>query len=152
SNLSSATSATLNGVPVTIIPVSPTQLKFVVPPGAQSGQIQVTNAAGPVTSAATFKVTPKITGFNPPSAIRGTSIQIEGTTFTGATAVKFGAVVAPGFVVNDDSHITVAVPLTAVTSTVSVTTPAGTGTSVASFTVILPPTIASVAPLAGPVG
>jgi hypothetical protein len=152
SNLSSATSASLNGLPVTIIPVSATQLKFVVPPGAQSGQIQVTNAAGPVTSAGTFKVTPKVNSFTPPSAIRGTSIQIEGTTFTGTTAVKFGTVVAPGFVVDDDSHITVPVPSTAVTNKVSVTTPAGTGTSVGSFTVVLPPTISGFSPAAGPVG
>ena len=82
--------------------------------------------------------------------MRGSQVQIEGTTFTGATAVKFGTVVAPSFTVDDDSHITVTVPPTALTSKLSVTTPAGTGTSVPSYTVILPPTIADFTPAARP--
>ena len=77
---------------------------------------------------------------------------IDGTTFTGTTAVKFGTVVAPSFNIDDDSHITVTVPPTALTNKLSVTTAAGTGTSVPSYTVILPPTIANFTPALGPVG
>src|SRR4029450_8939850 len=43
-------------------------------------------------------------------------------------------------------------PLTATTNKISVTTLAGTSTSVASYTVILPPTISGFSPSAGPVG
>ena len=74
-------------------------------------------------------------------AVRGDSVQITGTTFTGATAVKFGAVAATTFTVEDDSHITAKVPATAVTGAISVTTAAGTGASASPLTVVPPATV-----------
>ena len=150
-NLSSVTQATISGSNATITPVSATQLKLTVPAGAQTGPISLTNLAGQTTSVASFKVTPKLASFTPVSGIRGSQTQITGTTFTGATAVKFGSIAASNYTVDDDSHITVTVPNTATTSNITVTTPAGNSNALA-FTVILPPTITSFSPTAGVAG
>jgi hypothetical protein len=64
----------------------------------------------------------------------GTSVTINGTNFTGTTSVRFGGVSAT-FVVNSSTKITAVVPAGAVTGKITVTTPIGTGTSTASFTV-----------------
>jgi hypothetical protein len=137
-------------VPFTVL--SATQVRFTVPAGSHTSAIQLTNPANTVASVATFKVTPKVDSFSVPAATRGAPIQILGSTFNGATAVKFGTVAATSFTVDDDSHITVTVPSTATTNKVSVTTPAGTGTSTGNFTVILPPTISSFSPTSGVAG
>jgi hypothetical protein len=63
-------------------------------------------------------------------------VRINGTNFTGATAVSFDNVNAPGFAVNGaGTRITVAVPTGATTGPIRVTTPSGTATSSTNFTV-----------------
>jgi hypothetical protein len=97
---------------------------------------------------------PTITSFAPTSGSVGTSVTIDGTNFTGATAVTFNGVSA-SFTVNSATAITAAVPAGATTGPISVTNPAGTASSAGSFTVTAvsnPPTIASFAPSSGPVG
>jgi hypothetical protein len=148
-NLTGISSASIGATPVTTItPVSATQVKLTVPAGAHSGQISVTNVVATGTSSGTFKVLPKITGFTPTTAPRGTNIEIDGTTFDGATAVKFGTVAAT-FTVDDDSTIHADVPLTATTNKISVTTAAGTATSATSFTVLLTPLVSGFTPTTG---
>jgi hypothetical protein len=79
---------------------------------------------------------PTITSFNPTSGPVGTSVRINGTNFTGATAVSFDNVNAPGFAVNGaGTRITVAVPTGATSGPIRVTTPSGTATSSTNFTV-----------------
>ena len=151
-NLSSVIAASFDGEPATITPVSATQLRITIPAGTHTAPIQLTNEAAPVTSATEFKVRPKVDSFAPPSNVRGASIQILGSTFDGATAVRFGTVPATSFTVDDDTTITATVPATATTGTVSVTTPAGTGTSVGTFTVVLPPTVSHFSPTSGVAG
>ncbi len=154
-NLSGVTGVAFNGVSAgapTI--VSATSIKATVPLGATTGPISVTNLAGTGQSAGVFKVLPKITGFTPTSGLRGDTVMITGTGFTGATAVKVGTVtVSPAFfTVNSDQQITLTVPPTAVTGLLSVTTAGGTATSATSFTVSLPPTVTSFTPASGAVG
>lgn len=48
---------------------------------------------------------PVITSFSPTSAATGTTVQINGDNFTGATAVSFGGVAATSFVVVNDNRI-----------------------------------------------
>jgi len=75
-----------------------------------------------------------ITGFTPASGPAGTSVEISGTNFTGATAVAFNGVSA-SFTVTSDTTIEATVPEGATTGPVSVTTPGGTPTSANNFTV-----------------
>jgi large repetitive protein len=151
SNLAGVSAVSFGGTPASVItPVNATSVKATVPAGAQTGVVQVTNAAG-TGGALTFKVTPKLTLLSPTSGIRGSSVEITGTTFTGASAVKFGAVAATTFSVDTDSKITVTVPSTATTGNVTVTTPAGTSNGLA-YTVVLPPTTSSFSPTSGPTG
>jgi subtilisin family serine protease len=153
-NLDSVTSGMLNVTPVgAITHLTPTSVRFAVPDGASTGKIALTNTAGTATSLADFKVSPKITSFDPGTARRLVdTVTIHGKNFTGATAVKVGAVAAAGYSVDDDSTITFTVGATAVTGKISVTTAAGTSTSVANLVVILPPTISGFTPASGPVG
>jgi IPT/TIG domain-containing protein len=117
---------------------SDTQITATVPTGATDGPIEVTDSEGTATSASNFDVTPSpvptITSFTPASGQAGTSVIITGTGFTGATSVTFDGVTAT-FTVNSDTQITATVPATASTGPIAVTTPGGTATSSATFTV-----------------
>jgi hypothetical protein len=85
----------------------------------------------------------------------GTSVMIAGTNLTGATAVKFGATVATGVVVNSATSITAASPAgSAGTVDITVTTSGGTSVTGAGdqFTYVATPTVSSVSPVSGPTG
>jgi Abnormal spindle-like microcephaly-assoc'd, ASPM-SPD-2-Hydin/Cep192 domain 4 len=79
---------------------------------------------------------PSITSFSPTSGAVGASVTISGSSFTGATAVKFNGTSAQ-FTVNSSTQITTSVPSGATTGPISVTTSAGTATSSTSFTVTI---------------
>jgi hypothetical protein len=135
---------------------SPRWIMAHVPPGATTGPISVTTDKGTATSSASFTVTgppPTIGSVTPTSAPVGTSVDIQGTNLSGATSVTFNGTAEPGFVVNSSTDITAHVPAGATTGPISVTTPSGTATSSANFTVTTPPpTVSSFTPTSGPVG
>ncbi len=79
---------------------------------------------------------PSISSFAPPSGSVGTVVVIAGANLTGATAVRFNGVSAPGYTVNSALQITASVPAGATTGPISVTTPGGTATSAGNFSVI----------------
>ena len=123
-----ATSVTLSGT---------TYLTAVVPVGAHTGAVTVTTGATTLKSPQTYKVTPKITGFTPPSGPPATLVTINGTGLIQATTVKFGTVKATTFTVVSDSQVTAVVPsgLAAGAVKISITTPGGTASSPTKFTV-----------------
>jgi hypothetical protein len=135
-----------------VTPTNPstTGATAVVPAGATSGPIHVYTAAGQKTSATSFTVTPvpapTITSFTPTFGPVGTSVTITGTNFSGTisganfttSVVKFNTTNATSFTVNSATQITATVPTGATTGKISVTTPGGTATSVANFTVSIP--------------
>jgi uncharacterized protein YjdB len=87
---------------------------------------------------------PSITSFSSNSACIGTTptVTITGTNFTGASAVKFNGVNATSYTVVSATSITAVLPATGVTTgPISITTPSGTGTSAANFTINTPPSI-----------
>lgn len=96
---------------------------------------------------------PTITSVSPTTAVRGASITLTGTAFTGATQVQFHGVTA-SFTVQSDTQISAVVPTGVSNGTVTVKTPAGTATSASSFTVAPSPTpvLNTVAPATGPIG
>jgi hypothetical protein len=77
---------------------------------------------------------PTVSGFNPASGFVGTGVTIDGTNFTGATAVRSNGISA-SFTVNSNTSITATVPNGATTGPISVQTPIGTATSASNFTV-----------------
>ena len=94
----------------------------------------MTTGATTLTSTQTFKVTPAITAFDPPSGPVGTVVNIAGTGLMQATKVTFNGKSA-SFKVISDIEITATVPTGATTGKIGVTTKGGTAASAASFTV-----------------
>jgi hypothetical protein len=82
---------------------------------------------------------PTVTSFTPTSGPVGTSVTISGTAFSGATAVRFNGTAA-GYVVNSATQVTATVPAGATSGAISVTTPAGIGTSTTSYSITTVPT------------
>ena len=121
-------------------------IKATVPNDATDGRIKVHNADGTATSSKSFNVTgataphPTITSFTPVSGPFGTSVVITGTNFSGSgfttTSVKFTNSVNAAFAVNSSTQITATVPTGTTSGPIKVTTPGGTATSAASFTVV----------------
>ena len=161
SNLVGATAVRFNVTNASTFSWNPsgTQLTAIVPSGATTGRITVITPAGSATSAQDFTVTgtpaaPTIASFVPITGSVGTSVVITGTNLTGATEVRFKNTSATDFTVDSDTRITAVVPPGAMTGKITVTTPGGSATSVANFTVTPPgsPTITSFSPSSGPAG
>jgi IPT/TIG domain len=135
-NFTGATAVTFNNVAATTFTVnSATQITATVPTTATTGLIRVTTSGGTTSSLTNFTIAaPTITTFTPTFGPVGTSVVITGTNFTGATAVTFNNVTAT-FTVNSVTQITATVPTTATTGKIKVTTPGGSVTSTADFTV-----------------
>jgi len=139
-NLTGTTAVTFNGTSQPSFTVNPagTQITAAVPANATTGPIAVTTPGGTAASSTNFTVTvapPTITGFSPASGPVGTSVTVNGTALTGATAVKFNGTAATTFTVVLATQINATVPTGATSGPISVTTPGGTATSTAGFTV-----------------
>jgi len=143
-NFTGATAVLFNGASASFTVASATTITATVPAGATSGPISVTTSAGTASSAASFTVInpPTVTSFTPASGPVGTSVTINGTNFTGASAVLFNGASA-SFTVNSATTITATVPTGSTTGPISVTTADSTASSAGSFTVgdTTPPTV-----------
>ena len=93
---------------------------------------------------------PLVSLFSPIQGSVGSLVTISGSSFAGATQVKFNTTPAP-FVVESATTITAAVPTGATTGLIHVTTSAGTGSSFNAFTVraASAPVITGFSPSAG---
>jgi uncharacterized repeat protein (TIGR03803 family) len=136
-NLTGASGVIFNGTPARFSVVSSSEIKATVPSGATTGSVFVTIPSGTLTSNTQFRVIPKITGFGPTSGPPGTAVTITGSGLTQTTSVTFGGVAATSFIVNSDTQVTANVPTGAKTGKIVVSTPGGTATSSANFTVTL---------------
>ncbi len=81
---------------------------------------------------------PTIASFTPDHGVTGTVVTITGTNFTGATAVTFDGVPAPGFAIaGGGTTITVASPPATFNGVITVTTPDGDASTATDFGVDL---------------
>jgi hypothetical protein len=134
-NFTGATAVTFGGANAASFNVqSATQITAVVGTGT-TGVIKITTPNGVATSTGTFTfaAAPTIGSFSPSTGGSGTSVIINGTNFTGATAVTFGGTNAASFTVQSATQINAIVDGGA-TGNISITTPGGTVTSSGSFT------------------
>ena len=134
---------------------SDTSITVVVPNGAVSGSLVVT-VNGVPSAAVAFTVTPApaITEIAPQMGPPGTLVTISGRNFgasQGASTVTFGGVGAGTAWSWSDQSINVYVPGGAATGNVVVNL-SGAASNGALFTVVIPPSIANVMPVSGPVG
>lgn len=83
----------------------------------------------------TYLAAPKITGFTPSSGPVGTWVKISGTGLGAETSVLFGGQPAATVNVQSDDGLWTKVPPGAVSSPITVTTPAGQATSSSVFSV-----------------
>ena len=152
-------SLAFNGVKQPVVnTISPNQIKAVVPIGATTGPISVSDTGGTATSATLFTVLKppptvrQITTFSPNSGAAGQLVQVDGTGFLGLSAVNFNGV-STSFTPVDATRFFAAVPNGATSGRITITV--GTAavpviiTSPANFTVIAGP---ATAPGAPPVG
>ncbi len=152
SNFNGVSSVSFGGTAATSFAVvSPTSITAIVGNG-NSGNVSVTNSAGTgsLSGFTYINTSPTISSFTPTSGKTGQVVNIIGTNFTGATAVSFGGTAATTFTVVSATSINATIGAGA-SGTVSVTTASGTGT-LAGFTYLPPPTIASFSPTSAGTG
>ena len=98
--------------------VSDTKITAIVPPGATTGAITISEPNCSNVQTASFTVNAPVcmtvSGFSPPTALPGVPITIIGTNFTGASVVKFSGDAAAVFTVDSPTQITAFVPAGAI--------------------------------------
>jgi alpha-tubulin suppressor-like RCC1 family protein len=132
---------------------SETSITAVAPPGAGTVDVTVTTPGGKsATSAAdrfTYGVSVTKVEPNAGPMAGGTSVTITGTSFSGATAVKFGSTNATSFKVESETSISAVSPADTGVVDVTVTAPEGTSPTNSADLFSYAPTVANVAPSSG---
>jgi len=141
-DLCSNPTVTFNGVNATVVSASSTQIEVIVPAGATTGEVVVTCGSNQF-NVGTFTIgggnAPSITSFTPTIGSAGTAVTINGSNFQPAAtnnSLSFGN--APAAVTSASGTVlSAAVPSTAITGPISVTT--FTGQSVSTGYFFVPP-------------
>ncbi len=153
------TTVRIGNVVASILAVTDTVIVFQVPPGAETGRINVTTPIGSATSSSDLTVLPRSTpsiAFASPSSgptAGGTSVTVKGSGFRPEATVTFGSAVAGGVRVLSDTSLTVLSPFSPSAGSVPVTVTnadggtatmtgaysyaAGTGTAIRLIPVVL---------------
>lgn len=130
---------TFNGVAATVVTATPNRLVAVVPAGATTGPIRVTSPAGSAISATPFTVVlnsaPSISGFTPTIDTAGDAVTINGVNFEptpGANKVAFNGHI--GTVTSAEATaLQTAVPASATSGRITVSTLNGRAASTGDF-------------------
>ena len=135
--LPNATTVRFNGGAATSVTVTaPTQLQVIVPAGATSGFITISNAAGTTTSTNLFVVSsgPAISDFSPLIGPTGTTVQINGANFvSGGTTVRFNGIAATSVTLTSTTQLQAVVPSGATAGPITIMTANGTVASWTNF-------------------
>jgi len=152
-NLGGVSEVAFNGTRAAFTIDSDTQIRTLVPAGATTGKISVTDDNGTIQSATDFTVivAPAIDTFNPGSGSPGTEVIMTGSGFTGVSDVTFNGV-AGTFVVDSNTQVRATVPLIATSGPIWVSNAAGNAATAADFLVLMVPSITSFNPTSGLVG
>lgn len=151
-NFTGATGVKVGGTNAFFALTAPTQMHVTVPAGATNGPITVTTPRGTGSSVEFFLASPGpiITEFNPTSGPPGTQIAVSGFNFSGLLSARINGTNAP-FAVTASTQIAVTVPANATTGPISLTTTAGTATTIEPFLIRTGrPIITRLDPPAGP--
>jgi PKD repeat protein len=149
-NFTAASSVKFGGAAASFTVDSDTEIHAIVPSGALTGPITVTTHNGSGTSNDGFGVTPTISSFSPTCGPAGTSIDIVGSGFTGATRVAIGGTDTT-FTVDSDAEIHATIT-SGYSGAVFVATPSGSTLSSSQFCASPAPRISSFTPTTGPPG
>ncbi|MSU61356.1 MAG: hypothetical protein EXS31_03010 [Pedosphaera sp.] len=152
-NFVGVSSVKFGDISATFVLVSDKQINATVPAGAVTGLVSVNTEAGVATSASPFRILfpPIITGLSPVKGLAGVAVDVKGSNFVGVTEVKLnGAPVK--FAVISDNLVSFAAAGQAGSGNVSIVAEGGVAVSTESFEILVPPAIASLAPLKGTVG
>ncbi|MFA6147666.1 MAG: IPT/TIG domain-containing protein [bacterium] len=129
-----ATTVRIDGVAAGVSAWTDNSLTFTVPSNAITGKIYATVQGWTAASAATFFVQPTISGFAPPSGSAGDNVTISGANFDNGAIATFNGALAT-VISRAPGSIVAAVPPTATTGRIFVTTAGGTVASGSDFTV-----------------
>ncbi len=129
----------VNGEPGVGVSVGPGKISFLVPEGAATGMLSVSNAAGVAVSATPFGVPVAdvplaLEGFEPAKAKVGAEVRLRGSGLGGVTAVDFNGGAA-AFEQISANEIKAIVPAKAVSGRITVVSPAEKASSAAAFVV-----------------
>jgi hypothetical protein len=137
---------------------SDTQITATAPAGTGGGQIVVVTPIGnsenspPGGDSYIYEAAPVIQSFSPDtgSTAGGTRVSIDGSGFTGATAVSFGSTPATSFTVLEDSLIFATVPAHSPGAVpITITAPGGTTTTRLDYDYVTPLAVTGVSPASG---
>lgn len=143
------TGVTFDGQAAQFQVVALNQLRAVVPPNARTGPVRVINEAGSATTAVPFHVAAVLTGFAPPRARPGDTVQIDGRNLGHAFRVEFGTAPA-AFTSPSPTNLLAVVPTNAIRAAIQIVTPAGAAFTSSNFVVL--PRIISFHPPTGRAG
>jgi uncharacterized repeat protein (TIGR01451 family) len=130
-----------------------TQIRAIVPNGAVTGPIFMTNGFGSFTTSSNFYVpgsAPFILEFLPTRGPRGTDVIINGRNFTPGSVVRFNGAIDSTAAVTALTQIHATVPADATTGPITVTSSDGASTNANIF--YMPPRLTSLTPTNGVVG
>lgn len=123
---------------VAVFTSTSTSLTTTVPDNAVGGNqlITVSGPGGTATISFNVNLAPQITSFTPTTARAGDLITVNGARFANASLVKIGGT-NTAFTVVSGTQITFTIPAGAVSGSINITTPDGTGTSSSTLTVLV---------------
>ena len=149
-NLGGTTAVRIGGVDVPFTQISSTSLSVTAGPGARTGSISVTAAAGKTTTVDTITVgAPSIVSFAPVTGKVGTTVTLDGANFAGITGVSFGGVSAT-YRVLSATRISATVPTGVVDGPITVSASLGRASTDGEF--IAGPSVSSISPTSGVAG
>lgn len=144
-NFTGVTTVAFNGKTAVFTIINDETITATVPAEADTGPIQITNAAGAVTSKENFvveqpqpgKTPPIVNSFTPEKGSTGTSVTVKGKYFSNTSEVSINGKPAT-FTIVDDETLTVTVPDNAGTGLIRVTNGDGSATSATQFVYEVP--------------